>query len=347
MVIPREEALFRLDRYGAWHGPQGKFENRRIISHFHRSIRRDEQGYHVAQNHRGYREKVYFPYEDTALFVFGVVKGQDTHLLLNTGKRIRLRPRNLFVREDNLYMRRGKEWIKFTDHSLVGLSSLLEDVDGEFFIRVKARRYRIGTEGPIREGEAIMAQGTEKRVFYFSKKGAVNTDRTLDMAIARSRGLKSGRMVVASATGRTALRCREKAGTSPQIIAVTYGAGSRYREEVEVFEKNRAVLEKKGILTVRGIHALSGVERTFENRYKSGFIPLNIVSDTLRMFSQGMKVCVEVAVMAAEAGLVTPDEAVVAVGGTGTGADTAVVLKPGYAASLFDTRILEILCMPT
>lgn len=143
MVIPREEALFRLDRYGDWHGPQGKFENRRIIRHFHRSIRRDEQGYHVAQNHPTFREKVYFPYEDTALFVFGVVKGEHTLLLLNTGKRVRLRPRNLFLQDDSLYMRRGEECIKFTDHSLVSLSSLLEDEEGELFIRVKRRRYRI------------------------------------------------------------------------------------------------------------------------------------------------------------------------------------------------------------
>ena len=191
-----------------------------------------------------------------------------------------------------------------------------------------------------------MAEGIEKKVFYFAKKGAVNTDRTLEIGIACCRERKMPRILVASATGRTALRCREIAGPSLDIIAVTYGAGSRFREQVEEFEKNQAALQKKGILIVRAIHALSGVERTFENHYKSGFTPLNIVSDTLRMFSQGMKVCVEVAVMAAEAGLVTPDEEVVAVGGTGRGADTAVVLKPGYAASLFDTRIREILCMP-
>jgi hypothetical protein len=64
------------------------------------------------------------------------------------------------------------------------------------------------------------------------------------------------------------------------------------------------------------------------------------------MFSQGMKVCLEVSVMAAEAGLITPDEEVVAVGGSGTGADTAVIMQPAYAASMFDTRFRTILCMP-
>jgi len=191
-----------------------------------------------------------------------------------------------------------------------------------------------------------MSKGVEGKVFYFEKKGSVNTDRALEIALAccEEKGIR--KIVVASSSGKTALRLHDKAKPSIEVIAVTYGAGSKYREEVEEFNRNRETLVKKGIRIVRGIHALSATERTFENKYKSGFIPLNIVADTLRMFSQGMKVCVEVAVMAAEAGFVTPDEEVVAVGGTGTGADTAVVLKPAYAAGMFETKFKAVLCMP-
>lgn len=191
-----------------------------------------------------------------------------------------------------------------------------------------------------------MSKGTEGKVFYFEKKGSVNTDRALEIALAccEEKGIR--KIIVASSTGKTALRLHDKAKPSIEVIAVTYGAGSKYREEVEEFNRNRETLVEKGIRIVRGIHALSATERTFENKYKSGFIPLNIVADTLRMFSQGMKVCVEVAVMAAEAGFVTPDEEVVAVGGTGTGADTAVVLKPAYAAGMFETKFKAVLCMP-
>jgi hypothetical protein len=191
-----------------------------------------------------------------------------------------------------------------------------------------------------------MSKGVEGKVFYFEKKGSVNTDRALEIALAccEEKGIR--KIVVASSTGKTALRLHDKAKPSIEVIAVTYGAGSKYREEVEEFNRNRETLVEKGIRVVRGIHALSATERTFENKYKSGFIPLNIVADTLRMFSQGMKVCVEVAVMAAEAGFITPDEEVVAVGGTGTGADTAVVLKPAYAAGMFETKFKAVLCMP-
>ena len=191
-----------------------------------------------------------------------------------------------------------------------------------------------------------MVQSTEGKVVYFGKKGAANTERTLEIALTCCEERKIGKIVVASSTGETALKLQGKAKPSIDIIAVTYGAGSRYTEEVEAFNKNRSALEEKGIRVVRGLHALSGVERTFENRYKSGFIPLNVVADTLRMFSQGMKVCVEIAVMAAEHGWVTPNEEVVVIAGSGHGADTAVVLRPAFAANMFETKIRAVLCMP-
>jgi len=191
-----------------------------------------------------------------------------------------------------------------------------------------------------------MSKGTEAKIFYFEKKGSVNTDRTLEIALGccEQKGIR--KIVVASSTGKTALLLRDKAKPSIEVIGVTYSAGSKYREEVEEFNQNRETMIKKGIQVVRGLHALSATERAFENKYKNGLLPLNIVADTLRMFSQGMKVCLEVSVMAAEAGLITPDEEVVAVGGSGTGADTAVIMQPAYAASMFDTRFRTILCMP-
>jgi uncharacterized protein len=191
-----------------------------------------------------------------------------------------------------------------------------------------------------------MSKWKESKIFYFETNGPANTEKTLDIALACCKEQGITKLVVASSTGETALKLKEKAGDSVEIIAVTYGAGSRFREEVKEFNKNQKVLVDKGIRIVRGLHALSGVERSFEGKYKSSFIPLNLVSDTLRIFSQGVKVCVEISVMAAEQGLITPDENIVAIGGSGTGADTALLLKPAYAANFFDTRIKAILCMP-
>ena len=191
-----------------------------------------------------------------------------------------------------------------------------------------------------------MRDGIENRVLYFDEKGPMNTEKTLEIAIACSKERNIDKIVVASSTGETAMKLHEIAQNSVEIIAVTYGAGSRFTKEVEKFETNHDKLLDKGIRIVRGILALSGVEKTFVNKYKSGFIPLNIVADTLRMFSQGVKVCVEIAVMAAEHGYITPDKEVVAVAGSGHGADTALVIKPAFASNIFETRIKALLCMP-
>ncbi|MBM4311050.1 MAG: hypothetical protein FJ119_08915 [Deltaproteobacteria bacterium] len=191
-----------------------------------------------------------------------------------------------------------------------------------------------------------MSTDKEKTIVYFADKGPSNTDRTIACALACCRDQSIAKIVVATSSGETALKVREATGPAIEVIAVTYGAGSRFVEEVAAFNANRTRLEAAGIRIVRGIHALSATERTFENKYAAKLIPLNLVSDSLRMLGQGMKVCVEVAIMAAEHGFITPAEDVVVIGGSGAGADTAVVLKPAYAAAMFDLRIRQILCKP-
>ena len=143
IVIPKENAVFWLDKNGFWHYGNEKFQHRKIINYFHSSIRKDKEGYYVVQAHRDYVEKVYFPYEDTALFVFDVIRDEDITLLLNTGKRIKLQPKKLFIKADSLYMHFKKERVKFTEQALVRISDLIENDNEQCHIRVRGRKYRI------------------------------------------------------------------------------------------------------------------------------------------------------------------------------------------------------------
>ena len=143
IVIPKEKAVFWLDENGRWHNVHGEFQHKKIIDYFHSSIQKDEKGYYLFQERGNLREKVYFHYEDTALFVVDLIKDNDITLILNTKKRVKLKPKNLFTRNDNLYMRMGKETIKFTERGLMKISDLLEFSDSQYFIKVKNRRYRI------------------------------------------------------------------------------------------------------------------------------------------------------------------------------------------------------------
>ena len=143
IVIPKDEAIFWLGKTGRWHNAHGEFQHKKIIDYFHSSIKKDDNGYFLFQERENLREKVYFHYEDTALFAVDLIKDKDITLILNTKNQIKLKPKNLFTRNDNLYMRMGQETIKFAERGLMKISDLLEFTDEQYFIKVKNRRYRI------------------------------------------------------------------------------------------------------------------------------------------------------------------------------------------------------------
>ena len=143
-VIPKDKAIFWLDKNGRWHNAHGEFQHKKIIDYFNTSIKKDQNGYYLFQEMgSSLQEKVYFHYEDTALFAVDIIIEDNIILILNTKKQIKLKPKNLFTRNDDLYMRVGSETIKFTERGLMKISDLLEFSDEHYFIKVNNRRYRI------------------------------------------------------------------------------------------------------------------------------------------------------------------------------------------------------------
>jgi len=136
VVIPREKAVFWMDAQGRWHNRHGRFEHKRIIDHFNRSIRCDSGGYYVTQERGGIREKVYFPYAGTPLFVVRLIPGPTLQLELNTGAVLQLDPEQLFSHDDQLYQRQGKALIRFTDRALLALCDHLIETPTGLSIRL-------------------------------------------------------------------------------------------------------------------------------------------------------------------------------------------------------------------
>ncbi len=143
IVIPKENAVFWMDGKGRWQNKHGAFEHAKIINYFHSAIERDEQGYYLSQINDDVREKVYFRYEDTALFVFDIIDDNDITLVLNTGKRITLKPENVTIENDNLYMQDGEDRIKFAERALIKISEKMEDEGDRYFIVVNGKRHEI------------------------------------------------------------------------------------------------------------------------------------------------------------------------------------------------------------
>lgn len=143
IIIPKEKAVFWMDKNGTWHNEHGKFEHPKIIRHFNRSIQKDDQGYYLAQATEEVEEKVYFPHEDSVLFVVDVCLEDPLKLTLNTAKTICLDPTQLFTRNDSLYMETPEHCIKFSPHALVQLSRQMEEIDGRFCLVLSHTSYPI------------------------------------------------------------------------------------------------------------------------------------------------------------------------------------------------------------
>ena len=186
----------------------------------------------------------------------------------------------------------------------------------------------------------------EERVcLYFRKPGKTNTGDVLAAAAGRAAGLGIATAVVPSVSGRTALAAREAFGKDVRVIAVTHVAGFERPDTQEMKTAARNRLESAGIRVFTGQHAFGGVGRAVRN--KLGTYQLDeIMAWTLRTFGQGTKVAVEIAVMAADVGLIRTAEDVIALGGTCDGVDTALVLRPANSARFFDLKVREVICKP-
>lgn len=179
----------------------------------------------------------------------------------------------------------------------------------------------------------------------FANPGKENSQETIRLAVEHARQQNIEHIVVASNSGSTAeLLLPYKKEFKITVVGQVYGfrgdgVPNSMRAEV------RRKLEDAGLKVFIGTHVLSGAERGISGRF-NGAYPVEIIAHSLRMFSQGVKVGVEIAVMALDAGHLPVGKPVIAIGGTGGGADTASVIIPAHAQRIFDTKIIEIICKP-
>ncbi|MBE0432655.1 hypothetical protein IBX73_04210 [candidate division WOR-3 bacterium] len=179
---------------------------------------------------------------------------------------------------------------------------------------------------------------------YWDKPGRENTEATIDAVLKRAEELNTRHFIVASCTGRTAKLLRERAQDA-EIVCVTHQTGFREPGKCEMDDEVRAGLVAKGVHVYTGTHFLGGVGRAVRMKF-NGLEADELCANTLRILGQGLKVCVEIAVMALDAGLIPYDREVIAIGGTGSGADTAIVCLPKHGKDFFSFEVREIICKP-
>jgi len=184
-------------------------------------------------------------------------------------------------------------------------------------------------------------------VTYFAQRGRLNTENALDVAKKYAEKFNLRNIIVASTTGYTGLKATEFFDSKDyNLVVVSHSTGFKERGFQELSEEKRHAIEERGAKVLTTTHAFAGVERAFRLKLNM-WQPVETFARTVRyVFGEGVKVVMEITMMAADAGLIPLDEDVIAIAGTGRGADTACIIKPEYTSNFLDMRLKAFLCKP-
>ncbi len=193
----------------------------------------------------------------------------------------------------------------------------------------------------------------ERPVCYFSDYGEQNTDAVINCVRRRLHEGDLSTALVATSTGKTAVAFARALRTQPglRLIAVGNPPGSTYER---ISADNRRILSDLGVTIID--YAPYGCTSLQGDAHKNMYGALDllvVVADVWRMMGgQGLKVAMEIGLMATNVGVLAPGEKVVAVGGTAAGADTAIVMKTALSLDIFSAEpdrrpdLLEFICTP-
>ena len=198
-----------------------------------------------------------------------------------------------------------------------------------------------------------MSKMVKRQVYCFDESGEENTQWVIEAVSQRLEVGGIRQVIIASTSGETAVAFARSLKGKAELICVSEAPYRReWGEEWPCLKQ-----EFRQELESLGVNIMDNVPYVFHNSVMEAArwpntSPERLVKETLYCFGQGMKVAVDVALTAVSCGYVAPYQDVIGVGGSGKGADTAIILRATYPASLFDKdpakrlEIKEIIAMP-
>lgn len=191
--------------------------------------------------------------------------------------------------------------------------------------------------------------GVSKKTIYFERPGISNTEDVIEIVYERLKEGDVGSVVVASSRGSTGLKFARRMAAETKLVVVSSHVGFTKPGVYNFDVQKSGEIESLGGKVIKQSHVLSGLERSFTNKF-SGASHTEILAEALRsLFGVGMKVAIECTIMAADSGAILIEKTI-AVGGTytdkGGGADCAIVVWPSHSNNFFDFRVLEVLAKP-
>lgn len=181
----------------------------------------------------------------------------------------------------------------------------------------------------------------------FENKEADNTLACFESVADRVKELGLEHVVVASTSGETGAKAVEYfEDYGVELVVITHQYGFKRDGKIELEDEHRKVIEEANSANLIATpDVLTRVPKIVRGKY-GGASYLDLIADTLRIFSEGVKVCVECTVQAADSGNIPVGKEIAAIAGTGHGADTGVILVGQHSHKMLDIDIREIVCMP-
>ncbi len=179
----------------------------------------------------------------------------------------------------------------------------------------------------------------EKKIIYFEDTRGGHTAETLALVKERLQGSGIKKLVLASTTGATALAAMEYF-RDPDVKLVVVPHQFDFFKKENTFPKDAVQKLRNAGHEVHFGTMLFHTEKLYDNHTP------NIIANFLRCFCEGVKVRFEIVLMATDGGLADTGETVIAIAGTGRGADTALVMQAASTRNLAGLKVNEILCKP-
>ncbi|MEM3403701.1 MAG: pyruvate kinase alpha/beta domain-containing protein [Nitrososphaeria archaeon] len=193
----------------------------------------------------------------------------------------------------------------------------------------------------------------ERKDLYFTQPGEQNTEQVIKAVVERVEQTGINCVVVASHSGRTALRFAKALKGKAKVICVSSNPARKRKKKIWpiIDLEVRKELESLGVTIIERAHNIFD-DVFLEDSRKPVFSVTNIIREVYYTLGQGFKVAVEVALMAVVSGYIEPYQDIISVGGTTQGSDTALIIKPVYPQTFFSNsfdqrlEIREIIAMP-
>jgi len=199
----------------------------------------------------------------------------------------------------------------------------------------------------------------EKKITYFSESGPQNTEKVIEVVKERLKGSEIKHIVVASESGKTALKvARALKDFGVNVICVSGYAGIRKVEDRPWPDMKDEIKEELESLNVKilaetpWIFKSSAIDYQFLGEAAPSTIMHKILS---RLMGYGFKTAIEITLLAADAGAIPTDKEVISIAGTGWlggGADCAIIVRPSVLPDAWfimaekGIEVREIIGMP-